>query len=106
MKWSHAYRDYAGAFNAEILNSFNSELQLKDSEYSVRNKTKHLLDGLKGFKFMTSLVWEFKKMQSSDETKYRPFTYSQRLKQLLIRAKLVLYLNQSTVRLYKTYRNL
>ena len=41
MKWSHAYRDYTSAFNAEILNSFNSERQFKDSEYAVRNKIKH-----------------------------------------------------------------
>ena len=41
MKWSHAYRDYTSAFNAEILNSLNSERQLKDSEYAARNKIKH-----------------------------------------------------------------
>ena len=41
MKWSHAYRDYTSAFNAEILNSFNSERRFKDSEYAVRNKIKH-----------------------------------------------------------------
>ena len=64
------------------------------------------MDGLKGFKFMTSLVWEFSKIQSSDETKYRPLTHPQRPKQFLMRAKLITYLNQSTVRLYKTYKNL
>ena len=64
------------------------------------------MDRLKGFKFMMSLAWEFSKIQSSDETKYRPLTHPQRPKQFLMRAKLITYLNQSTIRLYKTYKNL
>ena len=36
MKRSHAYRGYASTYNAEILNSFNPELQLKDFESEIK----------------------------------------------------------------------
>ena len=39
-KRSHAYRGYVGNSNVEILNSFNPELQLKDTESAVQNKLK------------------------------------------------------------------
>ena len=37
-KRSHGYRDYMSIYNVEILNSFNPELQLKDTEFTVKNK--------------------------------------------------------------------
>lgn len=37
------FMDYASLYNVEILNTFNSELQLNDTESSVRNKLFHLL---------------------------------------------------------------
>ena len=37
-EWSHGYRDYMSIYNVEILNSFNPELQLKDTEFTVKNK--------------------------------------------------------------------
>ena len=36
-----------------MLNSFNPELKLKDTEYANRNKPIDLLAGLKGLKFVT-----------------------------------------------------
>ena len=63
-KRSHAYKGYIGSCNVEILNSFNPELQLKDTEFAFRNKLyykkkKDLLSELKGFKFVATLVLEF-----------------------------------------------
>ena len=47
---SHAFEGYANTYNNEILKSFNPELQLQDTEYTIRNKLKDLLTELKGFK--------------------------------------------------------
>ena len=98
MKQSHAYNGYANVYNIEILNSFNPKLQLKDTESTITNKPKDLLTKLKGFKFVTTLVLEFKKMEK--ETSKAPFIRSQRLKKLLMRVILTIYLNQPIVRLY------
>ena len=48
-------------YNAEIMNCFNRELQLKDTESAIKNKLKHLLTELKGFsfRFMKTLVLGF-----------------------------------------------
>ena len=35
-KESHVYKCYATTYNVEILNSFNSELQFKDTESTIR----------------------------------------------------------------------
>ena len=40
-KQTHAFKDYASSYNVEILNSFNPELQLKDTESAIKNKLKH-----------------------------------------------------------------
>ena len=37
-KLLHAYKGYASTYKVEILNSFNPELQLKNTEFSIRNK--------------------------------------------------------------------
>ena len=61
---------------------------------------------MKGFKFVTTLVLEFKKIENYDETKYKaPFIIPQKLTQLLMREILMIYLSQSIVRLYQTYKN-
>ena len=57
MKQSHAYTSIC---NADILNSFNPELELKNTKYAIRNKIKDLLSELGGFKFVTTLVLEVK----------------------------------------------
>ena len=48
-KRSHAYKGYPSTHSVKIFNSFNPELQLKDTEYAIRNKLKYLLTELKGF---------------------------------------------------------
>ena len=72
-KRSHAYKGYVSTHNVEILNSFNSELQLKDTESSIKNKPIYLSSELRGFKFVTTLVLEFKEIQNDDETKHSIF---------------------------------
>ena len=37
-KQSRAFKGYASSYNVEILNSFNPELQLKDTESAIKNK--------------------------------------------------------------------
>ena len=73
MKRSHAYNGYASTSSVKILNSFYPELKLKDTEYAIRNKLIGLLTELKDFKFVATLVLQFKKIESNDETKYRTF---------------------------------
>ena len=62
-KRSHVCRGYATTYNVEILNSFNSELQLKDTESAIRYNLKNVLTELKGLKFVTTLVLELKKIK-------------------------------------------
>ena len=43
---------------------FNSELQRNDTESAIKNKLIDLLTELRGFKFVTTLLLEFKKIQA------------------------------------------
>ena len=58
-KQEHAFKGYASVYNVEVLNSFNIELQLKDTESAIKSKLIELLTKLKGFKFVTALVLVF-----------------------------------------------
>ena len=58
-KREHAFKGFASTYNVEILNSFNPELQLKDTESPIKNKLKKLFSELGGFKFVTALVLVF-----------------------------------------------
>ena len=78
------------------MNSFYPELQLEYTESTFKNKLEDLLSELRGFKFVATLVLEFRKI-GSDERK---------LKQLLMRMILTIYLNQSILRLYQASKNL
>ena len=51
----------------KILNSFHPELQLKDTKFAIKSKLIELLTQLKGFKFVTTLVLVFKKIESDDK---------------------------------------
>ena len=55
------------------MNSFNPELQLKDTESSIKSKLIELSTQLRRFKFVTTLVLAFKKIESKDKTKYHNF---------------------------------
>ena len=61
-KICHAYKGYASSYNVEILYSLDPELQFKNTEYAIENKLKDLLSELRDFKFVTTLVIEFKKV--------------------------------------------
>ena len=37
-KQSHAFKGFASSYNVEILNSFDPELQIKDSEFAIKYK--------------------------------------------------------------------
>ena len=59
-KRSSTYKGYtASTYNTDILNSFSSELELKDTESAHRNKLKGLLTKLKEFKLVAAMVLEF-----------------------------------------------
>ena len=68
-KQEHAFKRFASIYNVEILNSFDPELQLKDTESTIKTKLIELLTQLKGFKFVTTLVLVFKKTESKNKTK-------------------------------------
>ena len=66
----HSFKGFVSTYNVEILNSFNVELQLKDTESTIKNKPIDLLSKLRGFKFVAILVLVLKKIESEDKTKY------------------------------------
>ena len=37
-KRAHTFKGFASSYNVEILNSFNRELQLKDTESAIKSK--------------------------------------------------------------------
>ena len=63
----------------EIWNSFNPELNLKDIESAIKIKLIESLTQLKGFKFVTTLVLMFKKIENEDKTKYDNFYSSSKV---------------------------
>ena len=60
-KQAYAFKGLASSFDVEILNSFNPDLHLKDTESAIKNKQKKLLSRLRGFKFVTKLVLALKR---------------------------------------------
>ena len=82
-KREYAFRGFASTYNVEILNYFNPELQLKDTESEIKSKVIELLTQLKGFKFVTTLVLVFKKIESEDKTKCGNF-YSSTKAEIII----------------------
>ena len=72
-KLAYAFKGYASSYNVEILKFFNHELQLKDTESAIKSKLTELLTWLKNFKFLTTLVLVFKKIESEGKTKYDTF---------------------------------
>ena len=57
-KPEHAFKGFVSIYNAEILNSFNPELQLKDTESAIKNKLTELFTQLKGFKFVKKFMFK------------------------------------------------
>ena len=46
-KGEYAFKEFASTYNIEILNSFNSELQLNDRESAIKSELIELLTQLK-----------------------------------------------------------
>ena len=59
--------------NSEILNSFNVELQLTDTEFAITINLMVLLSELKNFKFMKTIIFDLKILENDDKTKYSTF---------------------------------
>ena len=102
-KQSHAYRGFASTYNFKILDSFNPELQLKDTESGIKNKLVNLLSELRGFKFLTILVAEFKKIENDDETKYSTFPSNSKAETSI--NEMMIYSNQFILQIYQTYKH-
>ena len=104
-KKSHAFKNYASFYEVEILNSFNSELQLKDNESAIKQKLKKLLTKLRGFKFVTKLILMIKKKKLKIKKKMTHFfIHTQKQKQLLMKVILTMCLNKSILKLYQIYK--
>ena len=73
-----AFKGFASNNNVEILNYFNCELQLKDTE--IKSKLIELLTQWKGFKFVTTLVLVFKRIGREDEKSLAIFIQAQKQK--------------------------
>ena len=82
-KRAHPFKAYSSSYNVEILNCFNPELQLKDTESAIKSKFIELLTKLQGFKFVATLTLVFKNIESEDKTKYGTF-YSSSKAEIII----------------------
>ena len=100
-KWANAFKGYSSSFSVEILNSFDPELQLKDTECEVKKNLNILFTE---FRFVITVLLVLKKIESEDKTKYDTF-YSC-FKQILMKLTLMTYLNQSILQLYQAYKHL
>ena len=72
-KRKDAFKGFASTYNVEILNSFNPELQLKDTEPAIKSKLIELLTQLKSFKLVKTLFIVFRKIERQEKTKYGSF---------------------------------
>ena len=84
-KWKHAFEGSASTYNwnwkfiiVEIVNFFNPELQLQDTESAIKSKLIELLTQLKRFKFVTTLILVFKKIESERKKRQMLFKLKSR----------------------------
>ena len=70
---AHASKGYANSHKVDILNSFNPELQLKDTKPAIKRKLIELLTQAKGYKFVVTLASVLKKIENQDILKYNTF---------------------------------
>ena len=71
-------------FYVDILFYVNPEPQLKNTESAIKNKLKDLLSELRGFKFVNTLVIEFKKIEIDDTTKYGTFYWNSKAELIIV----------------------
>ena len=81
----------------ENLNYFNSELQLKNTESAIKKKLKNLVNELKGFKFVITLVLQLKNQLTKMKQSMAVFIRTQKQKKLLTNLTLIISLNQYIV---------
>ena len=79
-KQAHAFKAYASPYNVGILNSFNPELQLKDTESVIKNSLIELLSELNGFRFVTTLILVLKKKRVKIKQSVTTFIQAQKQK--------------------------
>ena len=48
-KPEHAFKGFTSIYNVEILNSFDPEIQLKDTESVIKSKLNRIIDSIKRF---------------------------------------------------------
>ena len=89
----------------KLFNFFNPELQLINTKSEIKIKLMELLTQLKGFKFLTTLVLVFKKIESEDKTSITVFIYTQKQKLVPMKVTLIMCFNQSILQLHQTYKN-
>ena len=78
------------------MNSFNLELQLKNTEFAIKSKLKSLFHELRRFQFVIILVLKLKKNNKQNAA---PLIRTQKQKQLFMTQTLIKCLNQSIVQL-------
>ena len=79
------------AYNGEILDFLNPELQLKDTEFAIKNKLIILLSELRRFKSVGTLVLEFKNIEMIMKPNIPLFILTQKQKQLSMKVVLMIY---------------
>ena len=77
------------------MNSVNPKQQLKDVASSVENKLVDSLSELSGFKLVTSLVLEFKKINNDDKAISNTFYLKSKGKMVIMKVTLMMHSNQS-----------
>ena len=82
-KRAHAFKGNGSSYNVETLNSFNPELQLRDTQSAIKCKLIELLTELKGFKFVATLVSLFIKIESKDKRNYDNFYSSSKSEEII-----------------------
>ena len=82
-KQTHSFKDYAGSYNVETLNSLNHELQLNDADSAIKKKLIKALPELGGFKFVATLVIVLKTMEIEDKIKYDTFYSHQKAETII-----------------------
>ena len=88
------------------MNSFKLEQQLKATESTIKNKIIDSLSELRGFKILTKLVLEFKKIESDNETKYSIFCSNLKAQTTINEKDTDDVSNQFILRLYQRYINI
>ena len=104
-KQAHAFKRFPSSYNVETLNFFNPELELINTESEIKSKLIELLIQLKGFKFLTTLVLVFKKIESEEKTSITVFIHTQKQKQVPMKVTLIMCFNQSILQLHHTDKN-